>query len=398
MKHSSPVTQGLLIFLIAFWIRFIAAVVTTITNANPESRSDARGFGSAAEYTAEGLLQGQLVFPDATITYQLWGLFLSPFWLVPGPSGFYARIGNAFLGAFAIYNVYLIARYYHSHQAGTIAVLPMTFFPSIVAIHSTLLREAIILFGITTAVRLIILPSRERTKWLLYGVAFIAIYISYIHRPDNYVIFMMGFTAGVIVYAIESGYITKKVTSIVVAASALVVIVFWPVVRSGVVQLFSFVTYGVERLADVRATRAGRGRTDYLVNAIPETISELIAFSWIGAAYFLYAPFPWMIDTIPDIIISIEGLITIGFSIAALWGLRTLAQRNKAFTATLVVGLLLAVVFYGVGTVNFGTGMRHRQMFTWIIFLFGGIGIANHVRFIGLPKFIQSKKDTTERP
>jgi ABC-type cobalamin transport system permease subunit len=67
------------------------------------------------------------------------------------------------------------------------------------------------------------------------------------------------------------------------------------------------------------------------------------------------------------------------------WGIRTLARKNKSATVALVVGLVLAIVFYGVGTVNYGTGMRHRQMFTWIIFLFGGIGIAEHVNFRGLP-------------
>ena len=398
MKHNSAATQGLWVFLIAFWIRLLAAAATTITNINPESQSDARGFESTAEYIAEGLLQGQLVFPDVTITYRLWGLFLSPFWLVPGPSAFYARIGNALLGAFAIYNVYLIARYYHSHQAGTIAVLPMMFYPSFVAVHSTLLREAIILFGITTAVRLIFIPKRERTRWPLYGIAFVVIYIAHIHRPDNYVIFITAFGAGIVMYAIESGHLTKKIVSIVAAASSVVAMVFWSVTYSAVMQLFSFVQLGVERLSSVREVRAGRGRTDYLINTIPETLPELVAFSWVGAAYFLYAPFPWMIGTIPDIILSIEGFITIGFTVAALWGVRTLAQKNKAVTATLVVGLLLSVVFYGVGTVNFGTGMRHRQMFIWIIFLFGGIGIAEHVRFTGLPEFIQSRRDSSEGP
>lgn len=360
------------IFLVAFGIRLGAAAITTVTNLNPDSRADARVFASTAEYIADGLLKGQLIFPDVSITHRLWGIFLSPFWLLPGPSGFYGRVGNAFLGAFAIYNVYVIARYYHSHQAGVITVIPLIFYPSIVAVHTTLLREAIVLFGMTTAVRVVTCPPQKRSRWLSYGTAAVALYLAHIHRPDNFVIYIAAFGVGVFVYALESGYLPKRAISVTAALSPLFAIVSW-----------SFIQSGIDHLSYIRNVRGG-GRTDYLINTIPQTLPELAAFSWIGAAYFLYAPFPWMIETAPDLLVGIEGLITMGFTVAALWGGRTLAQRNKAVTAALVVGILLAVVFYGVGTVNYGTGMRHRQMFSWILFVFGGIGIAEHVRFTGL--------------
>jgi hypothetical protein len=89
-----------------------------------------------------------------------------------------------------------------------------------------------------------------------------------------------------------------------------------------------------------------------------------------------------MIETIPDLLISMEGVGSIAFTIAAIWGVRSLGQKNLSATVGLLVGLALAVVFYGVGTANYGTGMRHRQMFLWVIFLFGGIGISKHVQFM----------------
>ena len=372
MRHRSGTTQGLWIFLVAFCVRLFTAVVTTVTSLNPESQADAAKFGSTANYIADGLMQGQLIFPDVTITYQLWGLFLSPFWLLPGPSGFYGRVGNAILGAFAVYNVYIIARAYHSDQAGALAVAPLIFYPSIVAVHSTLLREAIILFGITTAVRLVIVPPQKRIRWLLYGAAIIVLYVAHIQRPDNSVIYIAAFGVGAFVYAVEAGYVSKRMIGVTAVFSPFFAIVSW-----------SFVQSGLEYLSYIRDVRGG-GRTDYLLAIIPQTLPELAAFSWVGAAYFLYAPFPWMVETIPDLLISFEGLVTMGFTITALWGVRTLAQKNKPVAAALVVGLVLAVVFYGVGTVNYGTGIRHRQMFSWIIFLLGGIGIAENVRFLGL--------------
>jgi hypothetical protein len=76
-----------------------------------------------------------------------------------------------------------------------------------------------------------------------------------------------------------------------------------------------------------------------------------------------------------------EAIISIGFTIAAIWGVRLMGHKNSSATVGLLVGLVVAVTLYGVGTVNYGLGTRQRQMFLWIIFLFGGIGLSNHVKF-----------------
>lgn len=376
--------QSLVVFFATFSLRAVAAGITTVTTLNPDSRGDAIGFRHTAIQIADGIQQGnpnlftstalepsQFLVPlTATDTYHMWGSFLAPFWLLPGPSGFYARLGNAVLGAFAVYNVYLIARHYHSHHAGVIAALPMIFYPSIVAVQSTLLREAIVLFGITTAVRLLMLPSRRRSRLLSYALAGIVLHISLLQRDDNIFIFVGAVAAALAVHAVKSGYLSRRSIALAASLSPIVFVLSLPVIQDG-----------IEFLAYTREVRAS-GRTIYLAEIIPQTVIELIGFSWVGAAYFLYAPFPWMIETIPDLLVGIEGLINIAFTVAAIWGVRSLGQRNMPATVGLLAGLSVAVVLYGVGTVNYGTGMRHRQMFIWVIFLFGGIGISEHVRFV----------------
>lgn len=376
--------QSISIFVIGFLVRFIAAGITTVTSLNPDSTGDAVGFGNQAQAIARGILSGQpylyidgsvgmtqFLFPLASAdTYALWGTFLSPFWLLPGPSAFYARLGTAFLGAFAIYNVYLLARYYHSHHAGVAAALPMMLYPSFVAVHSTLLREAIVLFGITTAARLLILAPQQRSRWFSYVLATVLLHISLLQRDDNAIIIAAAIGAAITVYAVKSGYISKNAAGIGIGLSPIAFVLSLPVIRDG-----------VEFLAYTRGVRAS-GRSVYLPEVIPQTIVELVVFSWVGAAYFLYAPFPWMIETVPDLLVGIEGIINITFTVAAVWGVRSLGQKNPYATIGLLVGLAVAVVLYGVGTVNYGTGIRHRQMFVWIIFLFGGIGISEHVKFV----------------
>ncbi|WP_229114760.1 glycosyltransferase family 39 protein [Halapricum desulfuricans] len=361
--------QGFVVFVVALFVRAVAAVVTTLTTLNPDSTADAVAFARVANTVAEHLAQGRLTTPGEGYIYDLWGSFLAPFWLLPGPSGLYARLGNALLAAFAIYNVYLIARTYHSHRAGVLAALPMIFYPSFVAVHSTVLREAIVLFGITTAARLVVVSSRYYSRRLTYPLAGVTLYMAYIMRTDNGIIYAAAIVAALATHAVMRTSNPGRVVGIGTGLSVVGFVLALPLVRDA-----------VEQLARIRNVRAF-GRAVYLPDVVPRTVLELLAFSWIGAAYFLYAPFPWMIETVPDVLVSIEGVVSIGFTVAGVWGVRWLAQRELPITVGLLVGLLVAVTLYGVGTANYGTGMRHRQMFLWVVFLFGAIGLAERIAF-----------------
>lgn len=370
------------VFVVGFAVRLVAAGVTTVSDINPASRYDAASFAETAEAIARGVREGRpyayypgsenlshllVPFPPGDPNL-LWGTLLAPFWLLPGPSAFYARLANAFIGAFAIYNVYLIARHYHSHQAGVVATLPMIFYPSIVAVHSTLLREALVLFGFTTAARLLILPSQRRSKLASYVLALVVLDVALLLREVNTFVVTAAIAVSLGVYVIESRHLSRMAIGIGAALSPIAVLLSLPFLRRT-----------IEFLAETRVERAS-GRAVYLPHAVPRAPLELLAFSWIGAAYFLYAPFPWMVQTVPDFIVSVEGLFTMGFTLAAMWGVRSLGRTDATVTAGLLVGLVAGLVLYGVGTVNYGTGMRHRQMFLWVVFLFGGIGVGDQVK------------------
>lgn len=369
---SDTIRQASWVFGLAFIVRLAGAAATTVTRSvNPASQKDAVQFGQTAATIAQGLPESIPVVIDSGPigTYQLWGSFLSPFWLLPGPSGFYARVANCLLGAFAVYNVYIIARYYHSHRAGVFASAPMIVYPSFVAVHSTLLREAIVLFGLTTAARLVIVKPTGRS-WRSYIGGLAVLYLAYVQRTDNLTIYAVTVAAGLIVYGRNTGVISRRTLYGIASVSPVVFVLSLPILRDG-----------VEYLAKTRQYRA-HGDAAYLSEVIPQTVGELIGFSWIGAAYFLYTPFPWMIRSVPGILIGVEGMINVGYTVAGIFGSRFVAQRDSTTGVALLVGFAVAVTLYGVGTANYGAAMRHRQMFVWVVFLLGGVGLANKVRAV----------------
>ena len=367
MRDSQQYADSLLVFIIALFIRLIGVGVTTITNLNTYAQGDAKGFAFTAEHIADGILQGTYTLPDGySSTYHTWGTVLTPFWLVPGPSRIYARIGIAVMGAYAVYNVYIITRNYASREAAILAVSPMLVYPSFIFIHSSVIREAAILLGITTAARLLIVPPRNIRPLVVYAFAGGFLWFASIFRPENRPVFaaVLGLAA-VIKYRHFIGETSLEYIAPVFSGATFL---------AGIVY---FQTH-TDWLARLRANRA-RGRTEYLGNVIPESLFSVIAFSWIGAIYFLFTPFPWMVSTPADFVALFESFGNLLFVLFGVVGVRGVFQRNPTVAISLAGGVVLAAVLYGIGTANVGTAIRHRQMILWAIFIFGGIGIAERI-------------------
>jgi hypothetical protein len=362
---SRPAT----VLVAAIAVRVAAVGGTTVLGVNPSSEHDAVRFASQAAGIAQQLLGGTLSLSE--LASPVWGHFLAVYWLVPGPSVLYGRLGNAILGALAVYNVYCLARHYASHRAGVVAVLPLIVFPSYNAVQSSLLRESLTLFCITTACRVLAFRGRTDKRLSAYAVAGLLLWVALRMRPANRVIYAITLVVGVGIALYEAGYISQRLVLLGGVAAV-----------PGVLLSVPFIRDGIAYLADIRIHRM-KGRTLYLADVVPDTIPAFIAFSWVGAAYFLYAPFPWQIATGLDLVVGIESIVSLGLTVFAITGVKLLARRDAAVTGALVVGFVVAAVLYGVGTVNYGTGMRHRQMFMWVLFLFGGIGVAHRVRITG---------------
>lgn len=369
MQRDVGYRAAVTVFLLAVATRFVGVFLTTVTSLNSYAQADADGFARSAAYIANGLRAGTYTFhPQSTDIYGTWGTFLAPFWVFPGPSRLYARVGMAILGAYAVYNVFVIARAYASLEAAYIAAAPMLLYPSFIFVHSSILREAIVLFGITTAARLLIVPPRKVHPLLGYAIAGGFLWMTLVLRPENQPVFLAILALAVVV---------KYRAAI---KRTLVYYLAVPVAILAAVLSIPYINRGLEFLNRVRLTRA-RGRTAYLEDIFPNTIPSALVFSWIGAAYFLFAPFPWMVSQIPDFVASIEGLLNLLFAIASLYGFRTLFHRNTTVAVALAAGLALGAVLYGIANANAGTVVRQRQMMIWVVFVFGGIGIDERFNF-----------------
>ena len=100
---------------------------------------------------------------------------------------------------------------------------------------------------------------------------------------------------------------------------------------------------------------------------IPKTEFELIYKAPIRIIYFMFSPFPWDIEKNAHFLGFFDGLFYIMLffllikNFKLIWGDRTLR----------IIFIILAsyLVFFGIGTGNFGTGIRHRTKFLIILII-----------------------------
>jgi len=371
---SSRFRQISLVFSIVFLVRLISIFSVQVVGFDPFGGGQA---GRHARTAAEIASAGFSYEINFTNTFDRWGLLLSPFWLLPGPSEIYAQLAVAIVGSLAILNVYLICEHYHSKQAGYLAIAPLALLPSYAFMHAVLQREALLLFSVTTAFVLIFLPNRYVSYPRNYLLATLCLIIAgYLRRFNMPVILSVGAIV-VFVSLITSGrYTPRRMLYGILTTVSVSIVGLYVVITNWITDLQNATAW----LATLRARRA-RGRATYLTYIIPANLFEFIAFSWVGAVYFLFAPFPWHFEVINDLPGLLESAVGLGFLVFSFTGIKTVGEKAPVAVITLIAALVVYSVLFGYGTANYGTALRHRQAVFWIILVFGAIGISQRTRF-----------------
>lgn len=358
------------IFCLAFLIR-VLSIPLAVFRITPYSQADATGFSTVAGIIATRGVSG--AFSDVAgygTIYEVWGTLLSPFWLLPVGGPVLARIVLSLLAAYAIYNVVLITRRLGTPMVGLVAGLPLVFYPSVFLVQSTLLREAAVLFGVTTAARFLLVASDysrgratvarpRRRRIALVTLAIGCLTFATLLRRDNFILYVLGIAGGGIGYY-STSWRGKAAGVVAILVGGL-----------GARALNDRI---IERFNIYRQVRA-IGRASYLESVRFDTLLDMVAFAPVGIAYFLFAPFPWMVGSPLDIPVLFEGLVNIVYAAAGFVGVVLAFKRDRVATIGLLVYFVFGVALYSLGTANYGTGIRHRQMFSWVLFIFGGVGM-----------------------
>ena len=130
--------------------------------------------------------------------------------------------------------------------------------------------------------------------------------------------------------------------------------------------------YAAEYRTKLMFEDAPNARANYGIILDTSSVITLIRSTLLMFVCYLFAPFPWQVTNWLDLYGIAESLlrfVLIAFSVVS-WYRADGVQRR-------IWGLLLVIYFsmtflWAIGTVNYGTSIRHHVLTNWIIIILGG--------------------------
>lgn len=181
----------------------------------------------------------------------------------------------------------------------------------------------------------------------------------YLVRPELALLLIIGAFGGVTVFILNK--IAGRQLSLQSLSVALT-----PVGVGGI--LLGSRIYPFDRLASQASWRA-QGGAVYLEWMEYDSVEEMIIAAPTRAIFFQYAPFPLQAETtfhaLPLVALPLLILCTVG-AYRSLVGCRI----DTVVATTLLSVYFGGIIGYGIVTSNFGTGVRHRMMFTFLLLVF----------------------------
>ena len=130
--------------------------------------------------------------------------------------------------------------------------------------------------------------------------------------------------------------------------------------------------YAAEYRARLIEVSAPNARANYGIMLDTSSAGSLIRTTSLAFFYYLFAPFPWQVTNWLDVYGVAESLLRFALILFSIlfWFRAEGIQRR-------IWGLLLVIYFsmtflWAMGTVNYGTSIRHHILTNWIIIILGG--------------------------
>jgi len=108
-------------------------------------------------------------------------------------------------------------------------------------------------------------------------------------------------------------------------------------------------------------------RTAYDVELDSSSIASFLGTGTLVFLHYLFAPFPWQITGLLDVIAMLEGMLRLGLLVAAVMSIQTASGTTRS-VVLILVGLYITIsAVWALGTTNYGQGIRHHVLTNWLL-------------------------------
>ncbi|ULG72697.1 hypothetical protein [Macrococcus brunensis] len=122
----------------------------------------------------------------------------------------------------------------------------------------------------------------------------------------------------------------------------------------------------VQKKDDVLAMDVIESRTDYIIVEPPSLILKPL-YIIAKTFFFLDKPFFWDISNVSDVLAYFEKLLYL--IPIFLYIIKNKYFRHNDYINILILLVIFLSVIYGMGTENYGTAIRHREKFVYLLYI-----------------------------
>ncbi|GEM_PF-1410456 len=319
-------------------------------------------------------------FQRRAVAFSQLGLSELITWPLPGGAGLfayfmgtvYALVGsdestiiraiNILAGVFSVYNVFHISQMLWTRKIALQNAFILALFPLLAVYAQNLLREAFVVYFLTLGIRYYVSWIKlKRIHHIALAVVGFGLSTA-LHMGALMALLGLGvYQVWLIMTSLAKGRIIMFLSSAVAILIVGVGLHYlnttgWGLSTIGGEGAIS--EFGVEELIIERGGEDRKGRASYLQGLGASNPVDVIWQTPLRGVYFLFAPMPWMIGSIWDVVGLIDGLLyfLVFFGIYKSF---PVIRKDPAALALLVM-LLGMIVAFAWGVTNYGTGMRHR--------------------------------------
>jgi 4-amino-4-deoxy-L-arabinose transferase-like glycosyltransferase len=277
---------------------------------------------------------------------------------------------NATIGAVSVLVIYAIARRLFDDRVARWAALFTAFFPQMIFWSCAIYKDPLILLCIATSIyALIRLRERLSPGYLLLFVAATLALMTL----RFYVFYMVAFaTMGTFLFSQRRGFLSGLVSQTLVAGAFVAALAFG-VRQETIAQQTSY--FDLERLQTARAGQTMVGESDFGTEFDVSTPAGALAAIPVGLAYLLFAPFPWAISGVRQLLTLPEMLVWYALMPALVRGLRHSVRHRFREVLPIVTFTLVLTLAYAIFQSNVGAAYRQRTQIVMFFFIFIGAGI-----------------------
>ncbi|MBW8868665.1 MAG: glycosyltransferase family 39 protein [Acidobacteria bacterium] len=306
-----------------------------------------------------------------------WGFFyfIAAIYWVFGHNQLLAQLVNGTVGALTVLVIYAIAKELFDAEVALWAARFMAFFPQMVFWSGAIYKDPAIMLCIALCMYAVLRLSSEFT--LRYIAMFLGASLA-LMSLRFYVFYFVAFaTMGTFVLAQRRGAV-RSVASYVALVAVFVAAFTFAARQETIEQQRSYFT--LERLQITRSDQAMWGQSAYVPKADVSTTSGALAILPIGLVYLLFAPFPWSVSGLRQVLTVPETLVWYALWPALIRGLVYTFRHRFRFALPILVFAASLTCAYAVFQGNVGTAYRQRTQVTMFYFILMAAGLVQKRR------------------